>query len=151
MSMKMTIFPSSAAEIAADPTAFLRAIRADVPDFDYRAAAALADALAEEEMLDEMASFRSAVTGVGNTLFISTKAGVRHGPRVKVAINPPTHLNAGGETASVTFDGTVSAGNVPASLLKEVQEFIELNRTVLVDYWEQRISTDELQERLKSI
>lgn len=150
--MKMTAtVPSSAAEVVADPHALLRAIRADVPDFDYRAAAALADALAEEEMLGEMASFRSAVTGVDNTIFISTKAGVRHGPRVKVAINPPLHLNAGGETASVAFDGTVAAGNVPAWLLRQVQAFIELNRAALTEYWEERISTDELQQQLRSI
>jgi hypothetical protein len=32
-----------------------------------------------------------------------------------------------------------------------VQQFIELNREVLLDYWEYRILTDELQRRLKSI
>jgi hypothetical protein len=143
--------PSSAAEVIADPTAFLRAIRAHVPDFDYRAAAALADALAEEEMLGEMVAFSSAVTGIHKPIFISTKAGVQHGPRVMVAIDPPTHFRADGETASVTFDGTVAAGDVPTELLKRVEELIQLNRAVLVDYWEQRIPTDELQRRLESI
>ena len=149
--MKMTAtVPSSAAEVVADPAAFLKAVREAVPDFDYCAAAALADALAEEEMLGEMASFGSAVTGVDNTIFISTKVGVRHGPRIKVAINPAKHLNPGGETASVTFEGNVAAGDVPSWLLKQVQKFIELNRAVLVEYWELRISTDELQQQLRS-
>jgi hypothetical protein len=76
--MKMTAtIPSSAAEPVADPAAFLRAVRAGdhvaVPDFDYRAAAALADALAEEELLEEIVSYRKDVTGVDNTIFISPK------------------------------------------------------------------------------
>lgn len=143
--------PSSAAAIIADPVAFLRALREDVPDFDYQAAAALADALAEEEMLGEMASFGVDTTGIKNTIFISTGYGVRHGPRVKVAINPALQFSPGGDWASVTFDGTVAAGDVPAWLLKQVQAFIELNRAVLTEYWEQRILTSELQRRLRSI
>ncbi|MBV9565049.1 MAG: DUF4160 domain-containing protein [Bradyrhizobium sp.] len=150
MTATVTI-PSSAAEVIADPAEFLRALRAGMPDFDYGAAAALADALAEEEMLGEMVSFTSTVTGIHNTVFISTKAGVRRGPRLKLAVNPPTHFRADGETASVTFEGTAVAGHVSSGLLRQVQAFIELNRAVLLDYWEQRISTDELRERLRPI
>jgi Domain of unknown function (DUF4160) len=150
--MKMTATsPSSSAEVIADPAAFLKAVRATVPDFGYEAAAAVADALAEEEMLGEMASFKKAVTGVDNTIFISTKSGVRHGPRIKVAVNPPTHFSPSGDTASVDFDGEVTAGKVSQHALRQAQKFIELNRQALLDYWEERISTDELAQRLKSI
>jgi hypothetical protein len=102
---KMTvIIPSSAAEVVADPAAFLKAVRegkaAAIPDFDYEAAAALADVLAEEEMLGEMATFREATTGIHNTIFLSTKEGVRHGPRIKVTINPPTHLKCASRVGS---------------------------------------------------
>jgi hypothetical protein len=152
MKMAATV-PSSAAEVVSDPAAFLRALRADVPDFDYRAAAALADALAEEELLGEMVSYRRDVTGVSNTIFISPKGNTRHAARVKVAINPPDSIDPrGGEDASVAIsDGSVSAGNVSAALLKDVQRFIELNRAVLIDYWEYRIDTEELRQRLVSI
>jgi hypothetical protein len=57
-------------------------------------------------------------------------------------------LNARGETASVTFDGTVVAGDISAPLLEQVRQFITLNRAALLEYWEQQISTDELQDRL---
>ena len=77
--------------------------------------------------------------------------GVRHGPRVKVAIDPPLHFSADGDNASVKFDGTVAVGDVPARLLKQVQAFIELNRPVLTEYWEERISTGELVRRLRPI
>ncbi|WP_315792669.1 hypothetical protein [Bradyrhizobium sp. SZCCHNRI1002] len=111
-----------------------------------------ADAAAEGEMLGDMVAFDSTVTGIHNTIFVSTKAGVRHGPRIKVAINPPTHFRADGENASVTFDGRVIPdGAVPAALLSQLQEFINQNRAVLFEYWDQNISTNELQRRLHPI
>jgi hypothetical protein len=156
--MKMTATtPSSAAEIVADPAAFLRALRAGdhvaVPDFDYRAAAALAAALAEEELLEEMVSYRKDVTGVENTIFISPKGSTQHAARIKLAIDPPDSIDPRSETASIAIaDGAVVAGNVsPAALLKNVQRFIELNRAALIDYWEYRIDTEQLRQRLISI
>jgi hypothetical protein len=150
MKMSGTV-PSSAAEVVADPSALLSAIRAEVPDFDYAAAAALADALAEEELLSEMASFGPEDTGVSHTIFISTKGRTRHGPRIKVAINPALKFAPGGDDASVVFDGTVAAGIVPPWLLKQVHAFIELNRDVLTEYWDERILTSELMRRLRRI
>jgi hypothetical protein len=43
------------------------------------------------------------------------------------------------------------AGEVPAALLKAAQRFIDLNRAALLDYWEYRIDTEELRQRLVSI
>ena len=47
--------------------------------------------------------------------------------------------------------GTVIAGAIDAALLAEVRDFIALNREALTDYWEYRIDTTELQERLRKI
>jgi hypothetical protein len=155
--MKMTAtIPSSTAAIVADPAAFLEAVRegkaVSVPDFDYRAAVALTEALAEEELLAEMVSYRKDVTGVGNTIFISPKGNTRHAARVKVAINPPDSIDPRSETASVAIDdGIVKEGQVPAALLAAVQRFIALNRAALLDYWDYRIDTEELRRRLTSI
>jgi hypothetical protein len=110
----------------------------------------ISDELAERELLEEMVSYRKDVTGVDNTVFISPKGQVRHGPRVKLAINPPDSLDPSTETASIAIeDGNVVAGKVPAKLRKQVQRFIELNRDVLLDYWNYRIDTKQLHERLK--
>jgi hypothetical protein len=79
--MKMTAtVPSSAAEVIAEPAAFLRAGREAVPDLNYQAAAAVADALAEEEMLGELVSYRKDVTGIPYTVFHVAK-GQRAGCR----------------------------------------------------------------------
>jgi NAD(P)H-dependent FMN reductase len=113
---------------------------------------ALADQLAEEELLEEMSSYRKRVTGIDNTIWISPKGKTRHGPRLKVAIDPPDTVDPGGKSASISIaDGSLVAGDVPASLLKQVQRFIEANRDVLVEYWDYKISTDEMEQRLKKV
>ncbi len=116
---------------------------------------ALADQLAEEEQLEHMVTYRKNVTGVDNTLFISPKVHARHAARIKVAIDPPHTVSPTSETASVSInDGSVVAGNaesMSSRLLSQVRRFIDLNRPTLLDYWEERIDTDELRQRLKSI
>jgi hypothetical protein len=51
---------------------------------------ALADKLAEEELLEHTASFRKDATGVDNTIWVSPKGRTRHAALIKVAINSPT-------------------------------------------------------------
>jgi hypothetical protein len=112
----------------------------------------LADELAEEELLEEMVSYRKNVTGVDNTIFISPRGKTRHAPRLKLAINPPDSLDPGSETASVAIaDGTLVAGNAPPELLEQARRFIKANRDTLIDYWEYRIDTETLRQQLKSI
>jgi hypothetical protein len=105
----------------------------------------------EEEVIADMVSYRKNVTGLDNTIFISVKF-AQHAPRIKVAIDPPTHIDPFGNNASVSIrDGNVVAGKLPAHVGETVREFIALNREVLLDYWEKRIDTDELRRRLRSI
>src|SRR6202030_1490281 len=81
--LAMTVaIPSSTAEIIADLQRFLDHMRAghiiNLTDLGYAIAPTaeivdLADELAEEELLEEMVSYRKNVTGVDNTIFISPK------------------------------------------------------------------------------
>jgi Domain of unknown function (DUF4160) len=112
----------------------------------------LVDELAEEELLEQIISYRKNVTGVDNTIFISPKGNTRHAPRIKLAIDPPDSVDPRGNIASVAImDGTVVAGDVPPKLLDQVRRFIDANREVLVEYWEYRIDTEALRRRLKSL
>jgi len=112
----------------------------------------ISDELAERELLEEMVSFRKNVTGVDNTVFISPKGFTQHAARIKLAIDPPDSIDPRSETASVAIDsGDIVAGEVAAELLKQVRQFIQLNHDVLLDYWNYRVDTEELRERLKSI
>ena len=129
----------------------------NVPDLDYSivprtALIDLADELAEEELLEEMVSYRKNVTGIAHTVFISPRGKTRHAPRIKVAINPPDSVDPRAETASLAIaGGEVVAGSVPAPLVDQVRRFIGANREALLDYWDYRIDTDELRQRLKPI
>jgi len=112
----------------------------------------ISDELAEREQLEHMVTYRKNITGVDNTIFISPGLRVQHGPRVKVAISPPDSINPLSDLASVSITtGEVVAGEVSPALLKQVQKFIELNRDVLLDYWDARITTDVLQSRLQAV
>jgi hypothetical protein len=107
---------------------------------------------ADEELLEQMLSYRKNVTGVNNTIFISPKGNTRHAARIKLAIDPPDSVDPRGNIASVAIvDGTVVTGEVSPALLDQVQRFIDANRAVLLDYWEYRIDTDTLRRRLKSV
>jgi len=108
--------------------------------------------LAEKALLEQTLAYRKNVTGVENTLFISPKGNTRHAPRIKIAIDPPDSVDPRSETASVAIaNGEVMAGDVPLRLLDQARRFIALNRDVLLDYWDYKIDTDELRQRLKSI
>jgi hypothetical protein len=101
--------------------------------------------------LQEMVSYRKNVTGVSHTIFISPKGNARHAPRIKVAINPPDSIDPRSETVAIGFDGKVVAGVIEPELLQQARQFIERNRDVLLDYWDYRIDTEELRQRLRPI
>jgi len=122
------------------------------PSRDPEPIVTISDELAEREQLEHMVTYRKNITGVDNTIFISPGLRVRHAPRIKVAIDPPDSINPLSDQASVEITtGNVVAGEVSAALLRQVQKFIQLNRDVLLEYWDARITTDQLQERLKAI
>jgi Domain of unknown function (DUF4160) len=105
----------------------------------------------EQEATAGMVSYRKNVTGLNNTVFISVGY-AQHAPRIKVAVDPATHVDPFGKNASVSIgDGRVVAGDLSADVLKDVQGFVELNREALLDYWEKRIDTDELRQRLQPL
>jgi hypothetical protein len=158
----MTIVVSSSSkDIMADPARLVEAMRAGniirIPDLDYTivpttALAEAAEQRAEEELLEEMVSYRKDVSGVDNTIFISPKGSTRHAPCIKVAIDPPLTVDPRAKTASVAIaDGAIVAGEIPSWLVDQARRFIDMNRDVLLDYWEYRIDTDELRRRLKPI
>src|SRR5262249_24348984 len=106
----------------------------------------------EDELLEEAASFRKAVTGMDNTVFILPKGNTRHALRIKVAIDPPLTVDPRAKIASVAIaDGAIVAGEIPSWLVDQARRFIDINRDVLLDYWDYRIDTDELRRRLKPI
>jgi hypothetical protein len=110
------------------------------------------DQLAEEELLEEMGSYEKDDTGIENVVFLSPRGRTRHAARIKVAIDPPDSFNPAGKTASIAIhDGSVTGERVPRGLYEQLLEFIDLNRETLLDYWDYKISTTQMERRLKPI
>lgn len=103
----------------------------------------------EAQEAADMVSLPPSKTGVPNTLFVSTKGYARHAARIKIAIDPLDSLNAAAETASMAIHDFQVAGDIDPRIAKQAQQFILRNREALLDYWEQRIDTVQLIERLK--
>ena len=102
--------------------------------------------------LEEMVSYRKNVTGVDHTIFISPKGNARHGARLKIAIDPPDSLDPRTMTATIAIvEPRVIGGRIPTKLLMQVRQFIDLNQQTLLDYWNYRIDTDQLRQRLQAV
>lgn len=102
---------------------------------------------------NEMSSYPEKDTGIHNTIFISPKGNAKHAARIKVAVDPPTSLSPFSKSISVQVDDYTVRGDskISAVLLSKIKKFIDLNRQVILDYWEYKIPTKELSDRLKPI
>lgn len=108
--------------------------------------------IAEIDEAEDMVSLRKERTGVAHTVFVSTKGYARHAPRIRIAIDPPDSLNAAAETASMAIhDYSIAGAHMPPQLFEQAKRFIERNRAALLDYWDNKIDTAELIERLRQI
>ena len=88
-----------------------------------------------------MSNLRSERTGLPNIyIWVSTKAGVQHGPRIKVSKIKGKFAATDAETFSVSIsikpevvDGTCE---FPSKDLNEVFRWVTLNKDVLLRFWE---------------
>jgi len=104
----------------------------------------------EDDGSADMVSLLKARTGIDNTIFVSTKGFAQHAPRIKIAIDPPHTLNAASAKASMAIhDFSVRGDDVPSHVVEQAKQFIEHNRATLLDYWDCKISTEDLIDRLK--
>jgi hypothetical protein len=122
----------------------LNAIGIKPSDLIKEIAEVLEEREAEEEPLEEMGSDEKKNTGIDNVVFLSPRGRAPHQARIKVAIDPPDSLNPGPGTKQASIavhDGSVSGERIPSDLYLQILEFIDLNREVLLDYWDYKIST----------
>jgi hypothetical protein len=106
----------------------------------------------EEDEAGHMVSIVKKRSGIDNTLFASTKGNSRHAARIKIAIDPPDSLNETCKGASMALhDFSTVGAYMPSALVEQVKDFIDLNRAVLLEYWDARIDTGELLDRIKPV
>ena len=106
----------------------------------------------DEVDLFEMANLSPALTGLPMVVWVSERGRARHDFRIKV------HM-AHGRQMSISNTATVAVGPTPRLItsqlsavnMQAVSEWIRLNEAALVDYWDGRIYTDELIQRLQRL
>ncbi len=97
---------------------------------------------AEGQALFEMANLRPERTGLPFVVFISQKGGARHDVRVKVAHGAKVRASEM-ITVAVRPNVRVIRGALDPADLARLAEWIELNRDVLIDYWNGNIEYTE--------
>jgi hypothetical protein len=99
---------------------------------------------------EDLSSLRKNRTGVDNTIWVSPKL-ASHAPRIKIAIDPPDSLTAGGKTATMTIHQphVVTGERVPTHIIKQAEAFIDLNHDVLLRFWNGEIDTSEMLEQIQ--
>jgi hypothetical protein len=107
---------------------------------------------AESEGLFEMANLSPKRTGLPFVVWISPKAGAAHDARVKVSRGPKVHSS---ELISVAIRPdvrVVGGGVMNAHDLTLLRKWIELNRDVILRYWDGDIEyTEDAIAALKAI
>jgi len=96
----------------------------------------------ESDAFFEMANLSPKRTGLPFVVWISPKAGAPHDVRVKVSPGPKVH---GSELISVAIrpDVRVAGGHMSAHDLALLREWVELNRDVIIKYWDGDIEYTE--------
>lgn len=117
-----------------------------MPNSDKETAEALSGLVAEtgaEEALFEMANLSPKRTGLPFVVWISPRAGAPHDVRVKVSREPKVHPS---DLISVTVRPGVqvaAGGKLSPYELDLLREWIDLNRDVIVRYWDGEIEYAE--------
>ena len=104
-----------------------------------------------EEELWRLASLSAGKTGLPFIVWISSGQGARHAARVKVA-REMADLPDNMTSVSIASPATILDGPplAPADLRK-LEACIALNREPLLDYWNCKVTTDEVMERLQGV
>jgi hypothetical protein len=85
-------------------------------------------------------------------VWLSERGRARHDARIKVSRVHGTRIDpTNTATVAVRPVPRLVAGELPGEDFLRVGQWIELNRDVILDYWDGRIFTDELLQRIKSV
>ena len=104
------------------------------------------------EDLFEMANISPKRTGLPFVVWISPNAGAPHDVRVKVSRGPKVHSSDLVPVAIRPDVHVVSGGKMSPQDLTLLQKWVELNRDVIVKYWDGEIEyTEDAMAALKPI
>jgi hypothetical protein len=97
----------------------------------------------ESEDFFEMANLSPKRTGLPFVVWISPKAGAPHDVRVKISRSPKVHPSELISVAMRPDIHVVGGGDLSAQDLALLKKWIDLNRDVIVKYWDGEIEYTE--------
>jgi hypothetical protein len=112
-----------------------------------------------EEDLFEMSNLTKAETGLDVTIWVSVKSHPA-GPRIKVNLDSSLSFNRDSNfSVSISDNPTVVAGDTEKNIIKklgtkkleDVYDWVKLNKNVLDDYWNSKISTKQLLDLIQEL
>jgi hypothetical protein len=120
---------------------------------DYQKNIKLYTTISDEELM-EMANISPKKTGIDNVFLWVGPNPVTHGKRIKVS-NIPNKFSKD-DCFTITIPEYKVVGNVNTKLisnkvLEDIILFIEINKNIIIDFSDEKISTDELIDNLISI
>ena len=100
-----------------------------------------------------MANLTPNETGLPMVVWVSEKGGAKHGPRIKVSTELGAKIDPG-STVTVTIEDNprkIGSARLAAKHLTQVAEFIRKNSKVLIQYWERKISTKDMMDKIEKL
>jgi hypothetical protein len=104
----------------------------------------------ESDAFFEMANLFSKHTGLPFVVWISYRGGAQHDVRVKVSPGPKA-LPSEMVSVAIRPNVRVVEGQMTGADLAALTKWIELNRDVLVQYWEGEIDTKDALDAIKPL
>ena len=132
-----------------------------VEDQNYETIEELLQTVYTDEMLLEMANISQSTTGLDVIIWVHTNntqsTGKHNLPRIKFQNNTATKIQINELIPiSISDDPKILLKNndlnkikISQTQINGIKQWIMKNKEILIDYWEEKITTDELFQKLK--
>lgn len=134
-----------------------------VEDQNYETIEELLQTVYTDEMLLEMATISQSTTGLDVIIWVQTNntqsTGKHNLPRIKFQNNTATKIQINELIPiSISDDPKILLKNndlnkikISQTQINGIKQWIMKNKEILIDYWEEKITTDELFQKLKVV
>ena len=132
-----------------------------IEDQNYETMDELLQTVYTDEMLLEMANISQNTTGLDVIIWVqtnSTQLTGRHNlPRIKfqnntstkIQINELIPISISDEPKILLKNNDLNKIKISQAQINRIKQWIIKNKEILIDYWEEKITTDELFQKLK--
>ena len=134
-----------------------------IEDQNYETIEELLQTVYTDEMLLEMANISQSTTGLDVIIWVQTNntqsTGKHNLPRIKFQNNTATKIQINELIPiSISDDPKILLKNndlnkikISQTKINGIKQWIMKNKEILIDYWEEKITTDELFQKLKVV